>query len=178
MSVTILEIPRGVPSDGTVKVAFVPDGGFADYTAPTLAELQAAGVTDISCLLMQDGFGEDAEEGTNTDRRMCSKEAYTLGGTVTWTIQDLRYVYDVQNPESPTNEAYAALTPGTRGFIVARWGKDASVDFAGGDIVDVFPVELGVQRKQTPEANSELKVLQRPRVIGNKASDVALAPAA
>lgn len=178
MSVTILEIPPGIPSDGTVKVAWVPDGGFADYTAPTLAELQVAGVTDLSCLLMQDGFGEEAEEGTNTDRRLCSKQAYTLGGTVTWTIQDLRYVYDVQNPESPTNAAYAALAPGTKGFLVARWGKDAAVDFAGGDVIDVFPAELGVQRKQAPEANSELKVLQRPRVTGNKVTDVTLLPAA
>ena len=178
MSTTILEIPPGVPSDGTVKVAFVPDGGFVDYSKPTLTELEAAGVTDISCVLMQDGFGEEADEGSNTDRRLCSKEAYTLGGTVTWTITDLRYVYDVQNPASDTNAGYAALTPGTKGYLVARWGKDAAEDFAGGDVLDVFPVELGVQRKQTPEANSELKVLQRPRVIGTKAQDVTLLPAA
>lgn len=175
MTAITLDIPPGVPSDGTVKVAFVPDGGFDDYRTPGLTEIIATGVTDLSALLMADGFGENADEGTNTDRRLASRQAYTLGGTVTWSIQDLRYVYDVQNPDSPTNAAYAALAPGSRGYLVARWGKNAAEDFAEGDVVDVFRVELGVQRKQAPEANSELKVLQMPRVLGDKATDVELA---
>lgn len=173
MSIAALELPPGIPSDGTVKVAFVPDGGFANYQVPTPAEVIAG--QELSCHLMQDGYGESADEGTNTDRRLCSKEAYTIGGSVTWTITDLRYVYDVQNPDSLTHEAYAALAPGTKGYLVARWGKDAAEPWAAGDVVDVYPVQLGVQRKQTPEANSELKVLQTPRVYGTKATDVELA---
>lgn len=172
MSIATLELPPGIPSDGTVKVAVVPDEGFDDYHTPTVAEVQAG--TDISCHLMQDGYGESADEGTNTDQRLCSKEAYTIGGSVTWTITDLRYVYDPQNPSSLTHEAYAALAPGTIVYLVARWGKDAAEPWTAGDVVDVYRVQLGVQRKQTPEANSELKVLQTPRVQGTKATDVAL----
>lgn len=175
MSTPILEIPPGVSSNGTVKVAFVPDGGFADYTAPTLAEVDAVGVQDISCHLMADGFGENATEGSQQRRRLCSKESYTVRGAVEWTIQDLRYVYDIQNPSSVTHEAYAALAPDSKGFLVVRWGLDAAEDFAANDVVDVYPVELGVQRKQPPEANSELEVLQTPYVTGTKATDVSLA---
>ena len=42
MTVATLNLPPGVPSDGTVRVDFIPDGGIANIKAATLAELTAA----------------------------------------------------------------------------------------------------------------------------------------
>ena len=67
---------------------------------------------------------------------------------------------------TPTHAAYEALVPGTSGYLVVRWGKDAEVALAAGDVVDVFAVTLGEQVPQTPEANSELYVTQVPNVTG------------
>lgn len=164
-------IPVGVPSDGMVKIAFAP--AIADPNVPSIAELGAAtAVEDISCWLT--AFGTTAEEATREVRRICSKQTFTDYGTISYGVDDLVYVYDAQNPASETNEVYAALVPGTTGFLVLAWGKDAEEDWAPGDIVDVYPVRLGAQRKQTPEANSELTVAQKPYVTGNVVSDVPL----
>lgn len=169
---TTLVIPPGVPSDGYVKVAFVP--AMANIDTPSVAEIGAAGSVDLSCYLTRDGFQPDAEESTQAEERLCSKEVFETFGPTKWTIQDLTYVYDVQNDASVSNKAYKTLVPGTQGYLVVRWGKDAEIDWTVADKVDVYPVELGQRRKQAPESNSTLKVKQRPNVIGDRAEDVAL----
>lgn len=166
-------IPVGVPSDGMVKLAFVPT--IADLAAPKIAtELKATtALSDIGCWLST--FGVGATEQTREIRRVCSKQTFEDFGTITRTVEDLMYVYDPQNPESETNEVYAGMKEGTRGFLVIAWGKDSEEDWAAGDVVDIYPVRLGAQRKQTPEQNGELMVAQKPYVTSTIAEDVALA---
>jgi len=173
VSVQTLNIPPGVPSDGNVRVDFVPDGGLADYTAPSAAEVAAATAQNLSCHLF--GIGENATEERKEKRRLCSVQKYELLGSTAYTIDDLSYVYDVQNPESLTHEAYAALVPGTTGFLVIRWGIASGVAPAAAQVVDVYPVRLGAQRKQAPEENDELTTLQSLVVTGDKVTDVELA---
>lgn len=172
MSVATLNIPPGVPSDGTVRADFVPDGGFSDYHNPTTAEVTAGTAQNLSCHLFS--IGMDATEARNTKRRLCSKQAYEILGQTTWTLEDLSYVYDVQNPSSLTHEAYAALVPGTKGFLVLRYGIDAGTAPDAGDVVDIVPVRLGVQRKQAPAENDELITMQSVVVTGDIAQDVVL----
>src|SRR5690606_38692743 len=97
----------------------------------------------------------------------------------TWSIGALRYVWDPQGnydaATTPTHAAYEALVPGTSGYLVVRWGKDAEEALAAADVVDVFAVTLGEQVPQTPEANSELYVTQVPNVTGSVYRDVAVA---
>jgi hypothetical protein len=167
-------VPAGVPADGFVSVKFVP--AIADVAAPSVAtDINAAGSEDISCLLTKSGFAPGGEAQTITDDRLCSKQVFEDYGSVTYTIDNLIYVYDVQNPTSESNKAYAALPPGTAGYLVARWGKDVDTAWAAGDIVDIYPVKMGPQIKQAPEANSKLKVSQKPFVTGPVVHDVALA---
>ena len=160
-----LNIPTGVTSNGTVQVHWVPT--LADPNAPTTAEISGTGSLDISCYLTADGLSLSADEATSTSRRLCSKQEYTLGGTITWSIAALRYVWDPQGLYTDTHDAYEALVPGTSGYLVVRWGKDAEEPLAAGDVVDVFAVTLGEQVPQTPEANSELYVTQVPKVTGS-----------
>lgn len=168
-----LNIPTGVTSNGTVQVHWVPT--IADPNNPTVAEVTATGALDISCYLTADGLSLSADETTTTNRRLCSKQEYTIGGTITWSIGALRYVWDPQGLYADTHDAYAALTPESTGYLVVRWGRDAETALASGDVVDVFSVTLGEQVPQTPEANSELYVTQVPKVTGSVYRDVTVA---
>lgn len=175
MATTPLVVPPGVSADGSVLVAFVPAIG--NPSAPTLAELNAATALNISCYLSTGSFKPGANDETATDERLCSKQVFETLGQTTWTIDNLEYIYDPQNPSSLSNKAYAAMKRGTHGYLVVRWGKDLEEfpEFAAGDVVDVFPVSLGSQVKQPPEKNSKLKVQQKPVVTGPVVEDVALA---
>lgn len=166
-----LAIPTGVSSNGTVTVTWVPT--LADPAAPTVAEITAG--TDISCYLTTTGLGLSVDQTTTTARRLCSKDDYTIGGSKTWTLSDLQYVWDPQSLYTDTNDAYVALAPDSVGYLVIRWGKDAEEAAAAGDVVDVFSVTLQDQIPQTPEANSELYVNQPVIVSGAVHRDVTLA---
>lgn len=169
-----LVIPPGVAADGAVKVQFVT--AIADLAAPKVAtEVKAVSSVEASCLLTKDGFTPGAETSSASDERLCSKQLFEDYGTVTYTIDVLTYIYDVQNPSSASNKLYAAMPEGTTGFLVVRWGLDADVDWAAAQIVDVYPVKLGPQIKQPPETNSKLKVQQKPFVTGPIQEDVAVA---
>jgi hypothetical protein len=166
-------IPPGVASDGMVKVAFV--AALANAAAPTVTELTAATSVDLSCYLTKDGFQPGGEAQAVTDERLCSKQVFEDFGTVTYTIDNLVYIYDPQDAAGDSNKAYAAMPVGTSGWIVAGWGKDAEEAWAAADVVDVYPVKLGPQIKQAPESNSKLKVQQKPYVTGSLEQDVVLA---
>lgn len=168
-----LTVPAGVPADGTVSVRFVT--ALTNPAAPKLAtEINAASSVDLSCLLTKDGFAPGAEASTITDERLCSKQVFEDFGTVTYSIDNITYIFDPQNTASESNKAYAALPTGATGYLVVRWGKDVDTAWAAGDKVDVYPVKMGPRVKQAPEANSKLKVQQKPYVTGPFQEDVAL----
>lgn len=170
-----LTIPPGVNAEGSVLVKWVPT--LADPAAPTLTEINATGSLDISCYLAKDGFQPGAETEKWKDERLCTKNVFEQEGAVTYSIEALKYIYDAQNPESISNAAYAALQSGTPGYLVVRWGKDleSNPEIAAGDVVDVYPVQLGTRTKQQPEANSKLWVSQEVSVTGTPQEDIALA---
>lgn len=166
-------IPQGVIGNGMVKVTFCPT--IADPAAPSIGtDLGATGAIELSCYLTPDGFGASSQEQTVSSPRLCSKQVFERRGTVQWSIDDLKYVYDTQNAGADVQKAYEALVPGATGFLVVGWGKDAEDAWAAADVVDVYPVELGERRKQPPEQNAELLVLQKPYVIGDREEDVSL----
>ena len=72
-------------------------------------------------------------------------------------------------------KAYETLPTGTTGFLAVGWGKDAMEPWAVGDVVDIYPVKMGPRVKQPPEANTKLKVSQKPFVTGPVLEDVAIA---
>lgn len=165
-------IPASVTTNGTMLALFVEEGGLADYTAPTVAELTAGDVIDLTCYLTGDGLGTDTTENNVEDPRLCSRQVYEQRGDFTNTME-LTYVF---NPASPTDdEARLGMPEGTRGHIVIRWAWDHDVAIAAAQEVDVYPVEMGVQRKQTPGRNSVHRIMQKPFVVGEVARDVAIA---
>ena len=169
MTVATLNIPEGVPSDGTVRVDFVPTAGIVDPAAATLTELTGATAEMIGCHLFGIGMGATTER--KEKKRLCAKAKYELLGATTYTIEALQYIYDVQNPSSDANAAYAALVPHSTGYLVVRWGIDAAEDLKASQVVDIYPVRLGPQIKQAPEENDELTVSQEVAVIGDPVID-------
>jgi hypothetical protein len=164
-------VPPGVAADGFVSVKFVT--AIADTAAPKLAtEINAASTVDLSCLLIRGSFSPNAEPSAVTDERLCSREVFEDFGTVKYTLGELEYIIDPQNPASVSNKAYATFLSGVTGFIVHRWGKDVDTEWAVGDKVDVWPVKMGPAVKQAPEANSKLKAKSKPFITGPIKQDV------
>lgn len=159
--------PMSVESNGTVRVDFVTT--IANLQAPKLTELNAVSSLDLSCYLSGDGLTTDTTQNTIEDRRLCNKQTFERPGSLSRALE-LQYVY---NPEEPTDdEARITLQSGVKGFIVIRWAVDADQPYAVGDMVDIYPVVMGAQRKQTPGENSVHKITQKPFVTGAMAEDV------
>jgi len=159
--------PASVPADGHQAVLWVPT--LAVPSAPTVGELTAGGVVDVSCYLTAEGWTPTVEEQTVTDERLCSIATLERPGRIQHTLQ-IAYVH---NPASPAdNEAYLALARLTTGFFVARIGVPYDQAFAAGDIVDVYPAQMGYRRKQPGTANSVLTVQQKPFIISAVQEDV------
>ena len=66
------------------------------------------------------------------------------------------------------------LTSGKSGYLVLRWGKDVATALAVGDIVDVYPVQLGYPVKVKGDGNAPLKQKQGIVQTGAAQMDVAV----
>lgn len=162
----------GVSSNENVSLRWVP--AIANPAAPKLAtEINAASSVALECLLTQN-FSPDASVNRISLRRMCSRQARERNGQVTRTIADLLGVYDPQDLTSPVSKAYAALEPGATGYLVARWGVHVDTPWAAGDLVDVYPVEVGMRVKVSPEDDNELQFKASLSVSGEVQDDVAV----
>lgn len=159
-----VSIPESVLAEGNVKAVFVPT--LASLTTPSAAVLNAG--VDVSCYLMPDWDGPTAAQNTGDQRRFCSRQTFTQLGRVTWSVAPLVYTYVPQDPGGDGNEVYDALAEGNEGFLVIGYGIDAADDFAATDLVDVFPVQAGVQVKGVRGADefAPLTVTQTLAVTG------------
>lgn len=158
MTQPLATLPESIPADGSVKALWVP--AIADPTTPLESELTAPEVVDLSCYLTDGGWNPTTNEEVSTDPRLCSRQVFERIGRFTDQLE-LTYVYKGQEPDAEDNKAQATLRHRETGFIVARWGAEYETPIASGDIVDVLPAECGVQRKQQPEANGRLRIMQR-----------------
>jgi hypothetical protein len=164
-------VPTSIPADGSLKALWVTT--IDDTAEPTLTELTAGTVIDLSCYITADGLTPGTDEQVSTDDRLCSRQTYERVGRHTDTLQ-LTYVYQGQLPAATDNKAQATLRHKELGFVVLRWGDDYEVPLAVGDIVDIYPAECGVQQKQPPEANGRLRIMQKIFVRGETKRDVAV----
>ena len=162
----------GVASNETVSLKWV--AAIAATTAPKLAtEINAATSVQLECLLTQT-FSPDATVEKAQLRRMCSRQVRERNGAVTRTIADLVGVYDPQDLAAAVSKAYATLTPGAQGYLVVRWGVHVDTPWAVGDLVDVYPVEVGYRAKIAAADNDELQFKAGVSISGEVEEDVAL----
>jgi hypothetical protein len=166
-----LDVPIGVRSDGSWKVAFVST--LADATAPKIAtEIKAAGSVDGSCLLTKGGIGLDNSVEKFKDERLCTIDVFEQIGSTTWTVNDLEFVIDPQGDTSATNKLYALIRDGWNGYLVLRMGKAADADWDPEDKVWVVPTAVGQAVPLPPEANTLLRAKASVTVTGPIQKDV------
>ncbi|MEU5946314.1 hypothetical protein ABZ793_12220 [Micromonospora sp. NPDC047465] len=164
-------LPTSVPSDGTLRIDFVP-GPIADRNAPTVAELSAAGAQELAGYVTGDGFAPSGEQATVTDERIASTQTFEQPGRKTKSLS----VTYVHNPDDATNnEAYLTLTEGVTGYIVTRYGVPRAQAYAAGDIVDIWPITAGEPIKNWNGANSVHTATQRLFVTGDVVIDAVVA---
>lgn len=160
----MVDIPS-TPADGNVSVIVVD--AIADPTAPTVAELTAVGVVDISCYLTSDGYTPSLDEQVVADERLCSTQVYEQPGRFTRSL-DTIYIDNTNSPNEATdNEAKDTLVPGSTHFLVVRRGIAFDAAYAAAQKVWVTPIKCGQYQDQPPEANSVLKTAQKQFITGN-----------
>lgn len=145
-------IPPSTPSDGNLLALVVPV--IADPKAPTVTELTAATVVDISCYLTPDGLQVTQDQATITDERLCSTQVLGRGGRKTFGLT-LRGIDNTNSElEAEHNEFMEALPEGEDLYVVIRRGLPHSEAVAADQKVRVWPVTPGMHVQDQPEANS------------------------
>jgi hypothetical protein len=168
--------PEGVRARGNESVIFVPT--ILDPTEPTVAELTAVGVANISCFLT--GFSPQGNQDSVEDRRLCSEQIFEDPGDVSVSIDNLEYVYYPQAASAvPENKAYEVLKKDVVGYLVDRRGLNArTVAIAAAQKVDVYPVRLGEQFRMPldpGEQGGKFRITQKAFVTGPYEYDAVVA---
>lgn len=161
-------VPAGQVSDGHGLVLFVPT--IANPAAPTVAELTAGTVKQITYSITGDGYNHTTTVNTVTANRLTLAQALQYDGTVT---DDLEITFAYTNTAGDV--VRLALAQGTTGYIVERWAVANETAIAAADIVDVIPIKASIQRKNPPATNTELTRTQKLNVTGTVQRDVAVA---
>lgn len=155
--------PASVTFDGTDLVLWVPT--LADPAYPTLTELNAGTVVDMTCYFSDTGWAPVLTEAVVTDNRLCSRTDFGRPGRKAYSMP-LMYVF---NPESAADdEARLALTYLATGYFVERPAVDFDTAIAAWDFVDVYPVVLGEQHPAGRTANSPWLMQQQAYLTGEK----------
>lgn len=165
------EIPS-TPADGNTAVWFVP--AIENPSAPSVADLTAESVVDLSCYLTGDGLNLTSEQAAITDERLCSTQVYEIPGRKTNTAE-VTYIDNTNSThETDSNEAAETLVEGASGYIVTRRGVEYEEALAADQKVSVWPIRAGAQRDVPPEANSVIRTIQKLFVTGDVHQKVAV----
>ena len=112
---------------------------------------------------------------------MCERLTFQGVGTTKVSGGELHYAVDPQATASAdAKKAYTVLggaTAGVSGFLIGRLGPLATVDFATGQFVDVYPVSFGpgLIVNEGDDETAEAAVSQTYGVTGPIGRNVALA---
>lgn len=131
-----------VPSSGNIRVWYALENAFANFEAPTAAEINAS--LDISDAISWNDFdfnleasGQLDDPAITTVGKKIDRGYANFGGSIS-----LYYPRDFDDASSTFSLAYDALDqPRTRGFLVLRIdGEESTALCEAGDLVHVFRV--------------------------------------
>lgn len=140
--------PPSVPITGNLRIWFVPGTPGTPFGG-TAAALTAGTAKDITYSLTPTGWRPQITENSISDGRMSQKQILNGQGNFSEACE-VQYVYGSKTQDV----ANIALIEGTYGFIVVRDSVDNTQDAATGDVVDVFTISCGKQRKDPPAENA------------------------
>lgn len=167
---------EGVSTQGTETVIYVPT--LANPAAPKLTECGAGVATALNLGYALRGFSPQAEQGSSEDVRLASVQTFENPGRIKPSLDDITYVYDPQAPAlTASNKHYETLKPGVKGYLIDRRGVPATTAPAIGQIVDVYYVQFGAQRRVAVDPSAEggkYEIVQKPFILSTVQYDVAL----
>jgi len=157
--------------DGMIKVSFVDT--LPDIAGPTVAAL-TAGVS-LECRLTPDGLTTSADTAEVDSSKLCSTSNAAVVGRRTFTA-GVKYV---RGDDEEAQAVEEALVYGARGFLVVRRDLSAKVDWAVGQKVEVYPVQVRQPNPDAPAANAlqavdvPMSITSEPKGYGDPALVVA-----
>lgn len=167
---------EGVSTQGNETVIFVP--ALVNPNAPKLTEAGSGATAALNLGYALRGFSPSSDQGSSEDIRLASTQTFENPGRVKSSLDDITYVYDPQAaPGAASNKHYTVLVQGVKGFLIDRRGIPATTPLAVGDKVDVYPVQMGDQRRVGVDPSAEggkFEIVQKPFVIGLVLKDVAV----
>lgn len=153
-------------SDGFGLVLWVPT--IADPKNPTVTELTASGVIDLTYKLFGDGFDHQSEVTKNTSTRYTLAQDIEFEGSEKDTIT-LKYPYT----GTEDDVVRLALTRYTEGFVVERLGLPKDTPIAADQLLSIVaPVRCGKQREIPRAKNTEIGKIQDLLPTGTVETDV------
>src|SRR5690606_16430275 len=163
---SLSEVAPGEVSDGRSLVLWVP--AIADPSKPTVTELTASGVVDLTYGLFGDGFDHQTDVTKFETTRYTLAQVLENEGTVKDSIT-VKYPY----MGTEQDEVRLALTRGTRGFVVERLVVPNEEEVAADQLLSIVaPVRCGLQREIPRTANTEIGKIQDLLVTGRVERDV------
>lgn len=135
-------------SDGRTKATFVP--AVASLSAPTVAELTAAGIVACEEYITADGLSISVEQGAVEGDTLASTQTYQGPGRTQAQIE-LTYFRD---SVLINDRMWSVMTNGTEGYFVVRRGVAYDVAYAAGQKVAIYTVTCGESREVAPEAET------------------------
>lgn len=167
---------EGVSTQGTETVIYVP--ALANILTPKLTEVGTGVTTALNLGYALRGFEPQSEQGSSDDIRLASVQTFENPGRNKISLNDITYLYDPQAPTATaSNKHYETLKLNVKGYLIDRRGIAATTAPAIGQIVDVYTVQFGAQRRVAVDPSAEggkYEIIQKPFVIGLCAFDVAL----
>lgn len=136
--------PTSVKAYGNDKWAFVPS--IAAIATPLATEVTAAGALDVSLMMFVDsGLPDQATNRVTKTKRIGDTTVFEQIGDTNYQGFDMIFQFDAQGAALSNGvKAWEKFSPGgVTGFLVRRVGLSINTDFAAGQFVDVYPVEIG-----------------------------------
>lgn len=153
------------------KLVWVPASGIANVSSPTVAELTAAGVIDVSCLVTRSDYtlGASGDEEVS-DPALCASGNDAAPGYTNYeaSMNFFRWT------DTAEDEGWSTFTgKGIEGFLVERMGGVKSYDdaFAVGDQVRVFGTITGTPQVLAVPDNGGYEKFTQPFFVQSETTD-------
>jgi hypothetical protein len=148
-------------------------------SAPTVAELTAAGGFNLSCSLFGDQGDLSATTGKVTlPRLLCETQTYESNDATNYSAADLTVSFQPQAAAGADGKkAWEAMDDLSSGFLWRRQDVDPQTAIAAGQFVDIVPVDLGVKvpMKTATDASGVYAFTQGASVTGAPSFNVVVA---
>ena len=139
-------------TDGNTAAWFAPL--VASISAPTVAEITAAGGVILHYTVTDDGLGITFDEGTVEGNVLASTQDNEAPGRSKASIELTSY----RDSTALSDRMWSVMTRNTAGYLIVRRGVTAATAVAAAQKVEVYEVTCGERKPMAPERESYEKV--------------------